>query len=243
MSLGNLTKQEIAQRALHLNCGELREEVIARVNDLGNSHEIITTNSTGFCGIKKSYGIVPKKGQKVTFFLEKNRCGVVGVDLDNKPVYYKTYQALEREKLKEVAKQEKEKAKKKIASDKALANPKSFFNKTLSSFPEIFQTRFKNFFEKGIDFWDLAGYELTACSAAIKIAEYAKTREGVEKFKKLNAKKSTAILGEDLSSNLSYNQIEFAYIMAVIYLENKERILTFPGAMTPLCGSKPYFGK
>lgn len=185
--------------------------------------------------LDKSHNVTPLVGQLANLYILLG-FGIVGLDLDGVPIFYKSEEVREEE-------ERREKEKKKAEFYGKLNDPNSFFNKTLASFPKVFQQRFERFFQNGIDFWNFADYELTACAAAVRIAEHYKTADGVDRFDAAKEKLKVKILSRDLLNSISLNQLDFALALAKRYIHNPESVPNFPGAMTPLSGSAPYFGK
>jgi hypothetical protein len=150
-----MNEQQTYERMAHRHT---ESGVITRVED-DDKMFTISANGWGF-GIQKPIDEIPKVGQTVTIYLFHGSC-IQGVDLDGKPLFFKSKADLKVERQAALRRMEVENVERKVKFFAELDNPQSEFNRRLNSLPKVFQQRFKRFFRLGEDFWDLAWYELS----------------------------------------------------------------------------------
>lgn len=131
------------------------------------------------CGLKKSYGVVPKVGDELTVHTKGGSFGTIrGMDLNGKPIFYKSDEELEAERAEWLRKNEEEKQQK-------VKDNKSKMDEQYNALPKCFQERIDKFRTNNDRFRiDYEGYELFCCEQAVVIAKGCKTPEAVQKFGK-----------------------------------------------------------
>lgn len=232
-----LTGKEL-QKKSHRNT---EVSTIVRVEEKRDSYLITTDSSTCYGGISKPAKVVPEVGNLIKLYLYGGM-RVRGVDLDGEEVFFKTDEDLEEDRKEAIRRNEEEMLLKKQKFDQELADQNSEFNKRLGALPKVFKQRFRKFFRLGENFFDVAWYELVACETALKIAYACRGWQKIRKFQKMRWVEQKKMI-PSLDEGLSGNQFGFACCLAAIYLKNSKNVLRVRGALSPLTGSKPYWGR
>jgi len=186
------------------------------------------------CGLKKSYGVKPKVGDKLTVHTKGGSFGTIrGMDLNGKKIFWKTDEDLETERLEWLRKNEEEKQQK-------FKDGVAELDKQYNALPKCFQERIDKFRANNDRFRiDYEGYELFCCEQAVAIADACKTPDEVQLFaKKECAEQLTQV--PTLSDGHSGNTFGAACHLAHWYLSNPKNVVKMHGALSPLVGSDEY---
>lgn len=231
-----MNSAQAAERLIHHH---IETDVITKVSESDTCFNI-SIKGAGL-NLAKPLAKTPKVGQTITTYLFQGHC-IQGVDLDGEPLFFKTEAEIEVERQKALGRIEAEKMKQEIKFFAELEKPDSEFNRRLRRLPKVFQQRFKKFFRLGEDFWNVAWYELVCCETALKIAHACRSWQGIRRFRTMSWNEQKKIV-PDLDDGMSGNQFSFARAIASTYLWNSKSVRQFPGAMSPLTGSKTYIGR
>lgn len=184
----------------------------------------------------------PAKGMSVTIY-RYDGSGIQGIDLDEKPVFFKTKKQLEEQRREAIRQIDIRKAKEREEFYNKLDDPHSDFNIRWNKLPKVYRQRIARFFRLGDGFWDVAVYELYTCEAAVKIAYACNSQSRVLVFMRSSPdEERLSVLGEDIFNYLSSHQFTFACALAHSYLKKAKSVRTRPGAMQMLAGKKTYTG-
>lgn len=182
-------------------------------------------------------------GMSLTIYCQNGHGRIQGVDIDSKPIFFKTESELEEERLRALQEIEIRKAQEKKEFYIELANPNSDFNARLCKLPKVFRQRIAKFFRLGEDFWSVATYELYTCMAAVKIANACRGHRRINEFRRSSSDaEKLEVLGQEVLNYLSGHQLAFACALACSYLRSAKSVRMRPGSMQLLTGRKTYFG-
>ena len=193
----------------------------------------ITQDCLG-CFLSKSYGVVPKVGDKLTVHTKGGAFGNIrGMDLNGVKVFYKTDEELENERVEWLRKNEENKQQK-------FKENVAIMDEQYNALPDCFKQRIDRFRNNNERFRiDYEEYELFCCEQAIVIAEACKTPEGIKEF---SSKKWEEQLAQapKLSHDHTGNTFGAACKLAYWYLCNPENVVKQHGSLSPLVGSAEY---
>lgn len=191
----------------------------------------VETKSFGF-SYEDKYGRIPSVGDSIRVYVRLGSY-VRGLDINNMPVFFKTDEELDAERIEEVKRREKE------AKDKFKKN-KASLDEQYKSLPPIFRKRIRWFRKHNKDFrWKFESYEMFACVEAIKIAEKCGTPQAVQDFMNSTPDFQRSFV-PDLSDAHSGNSFGMSCRLAYNYLEDEEMVFFEHGALTPLVGCTEY---
>ena len=200
----------------------------------GNDWYSITCDDGMGCGLKKSYGVVPKIGDKLTVHTKGGEFGTIrGMDLNEVTIFWKTDEELEADRLEWLENNEREKQQK-------FKENKILLDEQYNELPDCFKKRIDRFRANNPRFRiDYESYELFCCTQAVEIANSLKTADKIQGFMKLNWKQQE-ILVPKLSDGHSGNTFGCACRLAYLYLTNPENVSKLHGSLSPLVGSKDF---
>lgn len=186
------------------------------------------------CGLKKSYGVVPKVGDKLTVHTKGGAFGTIrGMDLNGNKIFWKTDEELESDRVEWLRKNEEDK-------QQRFKDGVAEMDKQYDSLPKCFQERIDKFRSNNERFRiDFESYELFCCEQAVLIANACKTVEAIEAFKKMQWEQQLKKV-PGLSDGHSGNTFGCACYLAYWYLSNPENVQRVNGALSPLVGSVEY---
>ena len=190
---------------------------------------IIETTAPGFMSLEKALSTKPVPGQTIAIYLYNGHI-VQGVDIDNKPVFFKTDQEMHEENLSIVRKLEGDLKKKRKAFFRQKKNPDSDISRRLGKLPVPFRRRFEKLLRTKSEFWEDAFYELDACELAVAIAQACKTPKQAADFEQLSFKHKQELV-PSYDGSISWNQLQFASYAASCYLERPNMVATLPAVM------------
>ncbi len=231
-----MNSRHTAERQKHL---DFETGVITAVTEHDEYFDV-RFKGGGF-SIKKPINKIPEVGQFYTLYLYQGS-RIQGIDLNGDPVFYKTSDELEAERLEALQTLETMKSERKVRFMAELRDEASDFNCRLRRLPKVFQQRINFFFRHGLDFWDLAWVELVVCETAVKVAYACRSPRGVARFFKATSDEQNTLIPH-MDDSLSGHQFHFACVLAIIYIGDTKRVRRFPGTMTGLTGPTPYFGR
>lgn len=186
------------------------------------------------CGMKASYGVIPKVGDELTVHTKGGSFGTIrGMDLNGKKIFWKTDEDLESERIEWLRKNEEDKQEK-------FKKQKKYLDASYDKLPKCFQDRIDKYRNNNPRFRvDYESYEMFCCEQAVEIAKACKTAEGVHEFQKLEwdkQKKKVKKLSDGHSGNTFGASVHLAYW----YLKQPENVVKMHGALAPLVGSGAY---
>ena len=170
------------------------------------------------CGLKKSYEVTPKVGDKLTVHTKGGVFGTIrGMDLNGTPIFWKTDEDLEKERQEWLDKNEADKQQK-------FKENVSEMDKQYNSLPKCFQERIDKFRANNDRFRiDYESYELFCCEQAVFIAESCKTPDKVKEFKEMKWEEKLKTVPK-LSDGHSGNTFGCAVSLAYWYLSNPDNV-------------------
>lgn len=188
------------------------------------------------CGLKKSYGVIPKKGDEITVHTKGGAFGTIrGIDINGIPVFWKTDEELEAARQKWLTDNENKK-------QQDFIDNKEKLDSEYDALPDFFKQRIDKFRANNARFRiDYESYELFCCTQAVLIADACKIPEAVQDFKGLEWSKQMELV-PGLSDGHSGNTFGCAVSLAYHYLSNPENVVKVSGALSPLVGSSEYGG-
>lgn len=211
---------------------DFEDRIIDKVED---GTDYWTISHGGWCfGVPKEPGIEPHVGDTARFYPGGIGHSVRGLLLNGREVFYRTA----------VEQQEKHHQ----DNERAAAERKRKFEETgrakldadYLTLPSEFKQRIDGFRERKPDFrWEHEGYEMFACTEAVKIAHALKTAEKLEGFNKLTYEQQKMLV-PDLSDGHSGNTFGMACRLAHWWLTNPENVVRDHGALCPLVGCTDY---
>jgi hypothetical protein len=235
------------------------EELIIKSVEEGDTYYTISAGSSGF-GLEKSYGVKPKKGDRVKLYTIKVS-EIRGMDINGVRVFYKSDAQLEKERKEWVEKYNKGKL-------ETFEKNKASLDSDYASLPKIFQKRIDKFRKNNPNFRvEYEDYEMFCCKEALKIAEYVQSefdkRELSDRCFKKGETKGLEYLPPtaDINSIIKNfydlpfeKQVKLAQIdgghsgntfgmacrLAGLYLSSSENVEKLHGALAPLVGSEEY---
>lgn len=233
-----MNKQQIIERASHMfpEHGNIQE-----VRKLSSGYEISST--LGCFILNETCKNEPVSGQSVTIYRQNGHGNIQGVDIDSKPIFFKTESQLEKDRLEWLRQNEVNLAEKRKTFYAELTVPSSDFNTKMNKLPKVFRQRLARFFRLGDGFWQVANYELYTCMAAVKIAYACRSDVRTWSFLRSSSEEEKlSVLGEDILNYLSGHQLTFACALACSYRKKAKSVVRRPGAMQMLAGRKTYTG-
>ncbi len=211
---------------------EYEEVKVAAVQEYGDGWEITREDGWSFC-VPKEHGVKPKVGQIARFYGGGIGYVVRGLDLDGQEVFYRTPEQEAELHAQQVREWE---AKDKAAFEKNKANLDAQYD----ALPEVFQRRIDRFRANNPDFrWKYEAYEMLVCTQAVEIAEALKTVDAIRAWKEMDFRKQKRLV-PSLSDGHSGNTFGAACLLAILYLEQPDKVVQLHGALAPLVGSKEY---
>ena len=155
---------------------------------------ITLENGWGF-GLNPIYNYIPKIGDVIKLHTI-NVTTIRGLDVNGKNIYYKSDEELEIERAEWLDHHEKEK-------QQRFLDHKDKMDEDYESLPDVFKKRIDRFRNNNTRFRvDYEEYEVFCCKEAVKIAEYCKIPEEIQKFSKLDWKDQIKSgISEDHSGN------------------------------------------
>lgn len=202
---------------------------IENVEESDNMFFIRMSDGWSF-GFEKKHGVIPVIGDSIKIYTASGIGSPIrGVDLNGKPVYYKSDEQLEQERQEWLDNNSKEKQEE--------------FNKNRATMdldylmlPENFKLRIDRFRNNNPDFRvNYESYELFCCKEAVKIAKACETPEKVKEFRD-----GKSYLVPNLDDGHSGNTFGCACSLAYLHLTNPEFVYKQHGALSPLVGSEEY---
>lgn len=209
-----------------------REDVIiTKIEERDGWYDISTDQSTCF-GLKKKYGVVPKKGDKITLYT-RGFSFIRGMDLNGTQIFYKTDDELEQDRLKELAEIQ-------LKEEAEFEENREQMDKDYAALPEVFRQRIDIFRNANEDFRKkFEKYELFCCRQAVAIAKRLKDPEKIEEWRDLEWDERVKQVPE-LEDGHSGNTFGTAVGLAFWYLKDPTQVPNLHGALTPLVGCKEY---
>ncbi len=179
--------------------------------------------------------IMPKPGMVARFYGKGFGYGVRGLDIDGRQVFYRTEEEDEQHHAESAQKHQDDKKREFEETGRAELDAQ------YEALPELFQRRIDKFRNTNPDFrWQYEGYEMFACTEAVKIATALKTLDAVQAWGKLDSAEQYEQVPE-LSHDHSGNTFGTACRLAQWYLcDEPEYVIKEHGALTPLVGCEAY---
>jgi hypothetical protein len=152
--------------------GHGKETTITAVTEYDNAWNISLDDHTVF-GLSKEHGATPTVGDRL-LLITKNLSLIIGVDINDEEVFFKTSVQLENEEV-EAREQRRRDLKEKYLKEKEK------LDEDYALLPQNFRRRIDIFRETNPDFrWEFESYEMFTCKEAIKIADYLKDHHHLE---------------------------------------------------------------
>lgn len=211
---------------------DFEDKIITKVED---GEKYWTIGCDGWCfGVPKENGVTPYVGDTARFYPGGLGHEVRGLLLNGREVYYRTAEEqAEKHRLWVIA----EKAERKRKFEET---GRAKLDADYLTLPAEFKKRIDGFRERNPDFrWEHEGYEMFACTEAVKIAHALKTTEKLEGFNKLTYEQQKMLV-PDLSDGHSGNTFGVACRLAYWWLSNPENVVRDHGALCPLAGCTDY---
>lgn len=187
-----------------------------------------------FCGVVDK-GVVPKVGDTIEVF------GAFGYPFHG---YALNGTVMEYNSREEMDAQRKARTEKQHAKEKAIFEENRVdLDWQYDGLPPLFKMRIDRFRKANPDFrWRYEAYEMSVCTGAAMLAEWARDRGGVDEIKRWNALTPQEQIVEipQWFQGHSGNTHQCAVMLAVQYLTGPESIPLLPGAMSPIIGSADY---
>lgn len=205
------------------------------ITDVTESGDWYQISQDGLCcGLKKSYGVIPKVGDKLTVHTKGGSFGTIrGMDLNGVKIFWKSDDELEADRIEWLRKNEEYKQQK-------FKDSVAEMDKQYDALPECFKKRIDKFRANNDRFRiDYEGYELFCCEQAIEIANGCKTANAVKEFSKLDWEQQLKQV-PNLSDGHSGNTFGASVNLAYWFLEQPENVVKMHGALSPLVGSEEY---
>jgi hypothetical protein len=226
-----LTKEQRRERGL--DNGQVM--TLTKVEQRDDYFDLLS-DGTGF-GLRSDYGVQPKVGDVVTLYT-RNFSTVRGVDLNGAPVFYKTEAELDEEHRRYVEGQEREK-------DERFEAEREMRDAAYDALPDVFKRRIAWFRSNNPRFrQDYEPYEMSSCTDAIKLAEWAFSypvpSEAIKRFQEASYDEQKKTVPELDYDRHSGNSFGFVIRLAYHYVTEPENVYEEHGAMVPLVGCLDY---
>jgi hypothetical protein len=196
----------------------------------------LSGNGTWF-GLDKKYGVSPKIGDVVNLYTHRGSL-IRGLDLNGVPVFYKTEADLREDHERYVEKQNRR-------HDEEFEAHRFEMDAAFDALPEVFKRRVALFRANNPRFrQDFEAYEMSACTDAVRLAEWASVQNdpgaSITRFSKASYKRQKQMVPGLAYDQHSGNSFGFAVRLAFHYVTEPENVYQEHGAMVPLVGCEEY---
>lgn len=206
-----------------------------KITEVTEHDDSFTVSQNRFCcSMSREYGVVPKVGDDFTVHTKGGTFGTIrGMDLNGVPVFWKTDEELETERLNWLKKNEEDKR-------EGFAKNKDVMDAQYNALPKCFQERIDRFRVNNTRFRiDYEAYELFCCEEAVVIANSCKTSKSVEEFQSKGWDEQRKQIPK-LSNEHSGNTFAAACALAYMYLDEPKNVPKMHGALSVMVGSEEY---
>jgi len=188
-------------------------------------------------GLQRSYGVVPRPGDTVTLYTHRGSM-IHGIDLNGRPVFYKTKADQEEDHRRHVEGQARK-------HDEEFEDEREQRDAAYDALPDVFKQRIDWFRAHNDRFrQDYEPYEMSACTDAVRLASWAREQddpaEAITRFQKLDYDEQRRTVPDLAYDRHSGNSFGFAVVLAHHYVTDERLVYLEHGAMTPLVGCEQY---